>query len=80
VQNEQALDEYLAPVESCVPHLPRIELSEAATFYMRKGRPVVVPNGLQSGMVRIADAEGSFLGVGRIQEDGKLAPMRLLSQ
>ena len=79
-RNEQALDEYLAPVESCMPHLPRIELSEAATFHMRKGRPVVVPNGLQSGMVRIADAEGGFLGVGRFQEDGKIAPMRLLSQ
>ncbi len=79
-QNEQALDQYLAPTESCMPHLPRIELSEAATFYMRKGRPVVVPNGSQSGMVRLADAEGSFLGVGHVQKDGKLAPVRLLSE
>ena len=76
---EQALDELLAPIEACMPHLPRVELSEAATFYMRKGQPVVVPNGPQSGMVRIADAGGSFLGVGLVREDGKLAPMRLLS-
>lgn len=78
--SEQALDELLAPIEACMPHLPRIELSEAATFYMRKGQSVVVPNGPQSGMVRIADAGGSFLGVGLVREDGKLAPMRLLSQ
>ncbi len=78
--SEQALDELLAPIEACMPHLPRVELSEAATFYMTKGQPVVVPNGPQSGMVRIADAGGSFLGVGLVREDGKLAPMRLLSQ
>ena len=63
-----------------MPQLPRVELSEAATFYMRKGQPVVVPNGPQSGMVRIADAGGWFLGVGLVREDGKLAPVRLLSQ
>ena len=78
--SEEALDTLLAPIEACMPHLPRVELSEAATFYMTKGRPVVVPNGPQSGMVRIADAGGAFLGVGQVREDGKLAPMRLLSQ
>ena len=78
--SEEAPDTLLAPIEACMPHLPRVELSEAATFYMTKGRPVVVPNGPQSGMVRIADAGGAFLGVGQVREDGKLAPMRLLSQ
>jgi tRNA pseudouridine55 synthase len=78
--SEALLDTLLAPIEACMPHLPRVELSEAATFYMIKGRPVVVPNGPQSGMVRIADAGGAFLGVGQVREDGKLAPMRLLSQ
>jgi len=76
----RTLDPLLAPIEACMPHLPRVELSEAATFYMRKGQPVVVPNGPQSGMVRIADAGGAFLGVGQVREDGKLAPRRLLSQ
>ena len=78
--SEEALDTLLAPIEACMPHLPRVELSEAATFHMRKGQPVVVPNGPQSGMVRIADAGGAFLGVGQVREDGKLAPRRLLSQ
>ena len=78
--SEEALDTLLAPIEACMPHLPRVELSEAATFYMIKGRPVVVPNGPQSGMVRIADAGGLFLGVGDMRDDGKLAPKRLLAQ
>jgi len=59
--------------------LRRLVISEAATFYIRQGQPVVVPNGPQSGMVRIADQEGSFLGVGEVRDDGKLAPKRLLA-
>jgi len=74
------LDVLLQPIESCIQHLPRLSLSEAATFYIRQGQPVLVPNGPQSGMVRIADAGGLFLGVGDMRDDGKLAPKRLLAQ
>ena len=74
------LDALLQPIESCIQHLPRLSLSEAATFYIRQGQSVLVPNGPQSGMVRIADAEGVFLGVGDMRDDGKLAPKRLLAQ
>jgi len=41
---------------------------------------VVVPNGPQSGMVRIVDAGGTFFGVGKAQDDGTIAPVRLLAQ
>ena len=74
------LDALLQPIESCIQHLPRLSLSEAATFYIRQGQPVLVPNGPQSGMVRIVDAGGLFLGVGDMRDDGKLAPKRLLAQ
>ena len=74
------LDALLQPIESCMQHLPRLSLSEAATFYIRQGQPVLVPNGPQSGMVRIADAGGLFLGVGDMRDDGKLAPKRLLAR
>ena len=74
------LDTLLQPIESCIQHLPRLSLSEAATFYIRQGQPVLVPNGPQSGMVRIADAGGVFLGVGELRDDGQLAPKRLLAQ
>ena len=76
---EPDLDRFLLPIEACLPDLPRLVISEAATFYIRQGQPVVVPNGRQSGMVRIADQEGVFLGVGEVRDDGKLAPKRLLA-
>ena len=77
--SEGDLDPFLLPIEACLPHLPRLVISEAATFYIRQGQPVVVPNAPQSGMVRVADAEGQFLGVGELRDDGKLAPKRLLA-
>ena len=78
--SDAGLDALLQPIESCIQHLPRLSLSEAATFYIRQGQPVLVPNGPQSGMVRIADAGGMFLGVGDMRDDGKLVPKRLLAQ
>ena len=77
--SERDLDPFLLPIEACLPHLPRLVISEAATFYIRQGQPVVVPNAPQSGMVRVANAEGQFLGVGELRDDGKLAPKRLLA-
>lgn len=76
---EGDLDPFLLPIEACLPHLPRLVISEAATFYIRQGQPVVVPKGPQNGMVRVADAAGQFLGVGELRDDGKLAPKRLLA-
>ena len=78
--SEDSLDPLLLPVDASLTHLPSVLLSEAATFYMRKGQPVVVPNGPQSGMVRIVDAGGTFLGVGKAQDDGTIAPVRFLAQ
>jgi tRNA pseudouridine55 synthase len=78
--SEDSLDPLLLPVDASLTHLPSVLLSEAATFYMRKGQPVVVPNGPQSGMVRIVDAGGTFFGVGKAQDDGTIAPVRLLAQ
>lgn len=77
--SDRDLDPFLLPIEACLPHLPRLVISEAATFYIRQGQPVVVPNAPQSGMVRVANAEGQFLGVGELRDDGKLAPKRLLA-
>ena len=78
--SEDGLDALLLPVDASLTHLPSVLLSQAATFYLRKGQTVVVPNGPQSGMVRVADAGGDFLGVGKVQEDGTIAPLRLLAQ
>ena len=74
---QESLDDYLMEPESCVQHLPRVELSSSAAFYLRQGQPVLVPNAPLSGMVRIAEGGGPMLGLGKVLDDGRIAPKRL---
>jgi tRNA pseudouridine55 synthase len=76
-QGSDALDRFLMDPEIAVGHLERVELSVAAAFYLKQGQPVLVRNAPLSGMVRIAEAGGPFLGVGVILDDGRVAPKRL---
>ena len=71
------LDQQLLEPESCVQHLPRVELSSSAAFYLRQGQSVLVPNAPLSGMVRIAEGDGPMLGLGKVLDDGRVAPKRL---
>ena len=57
---------------------PKITLTENTTYYLMQGQPVRA-NGLPStGEVLIFDPEQRFLGLGVMDEDGLLAPKRLL--
>ncbi len=75
----QGLDQFLVPIESALAQFPPIFLSESASFYLQQGQPVLVPNGPRSGMVRIADQTGAFLGIGEMLDDGRVAPRRLIA-
>lgn len=72
-----ALDDLLAPVESALEGWPDVQLSENAAFYLGQGQAVMVPQAPTSGLVRLFDRGERFLGVGQIQDDGKVAPKRL---
>ena len=73
-----ALDQLLLPVESALADWPEVRLSGDATYYLRMGQPVLVPKAPTEGWVRLYAGEGKFLGVGQIQDDGKVAPKRLM--
>lgn len=72
-----ALDAQLLPVESAVSHWPDVRLSSDAAYYLLQGQPVVVPHAPTSGWVRLYSDERGFLGMGEIQDDGRVAPRRL---
>ena len=74
-----ALIECLLPIDTSVQHLPVVNLSSAATFYMRTGQAVMVPHVPTSGWVRIFADDAQFMGIGEILEDGRVAPRRLIS-
>ncbi len=72
-----ALDPRLLAVESALYDWPQIRLSADSAFYLRQGQAVLVPKAPTSGLVRLYDQHEQFLGVGEIQDDGKVAPRRL---
>ena len=78
-QGEEALDNCLQPVDSGVSDWPDVHLSSDAAFYIQQGQAVMVPQAPTQGWVRIYDHE-HFLGLGEIQEDGMVAPKRMIKQ
>ena len=77
-QNDMpAMDTLLLPTESALQGYPDIHLSADAAFYMRQGQAIQVPRAPTSGWVRLYQNDHEFMGMGAIQDDGKVAPKRL---
>ena len=73
----EALDACLQPIDSGVADWPDVHLGSDAAFYVRQGQPVLVPHAPTQGWVRIYD-QSHFLGLGEIQDDGMVAPRRMI--
>ena len=78
---EHRLDDLLRPVASTVGQWPEVALTGAPAFYLKQGQPVLVPHAPTTGWVRLVEGtetEGTFIGVGEILDDGRVAPRRLI--
>jgi tRNA pseudouridine55 synthase len=75
--DEAARDACLLPPEAILDSLPALTLGDSLCFYLRQGQPVFVPRAPVSGWTRLHDKGGILIGVGEIQEDGKVAPRRM---
>lgn len=87
LQNERdqgaSLDKFLRPIASAVGQWPEVVLTDASAFYVRQGQPVQVPHAPTSGWVRLSEKtsgeDNTFLGVGEVLDDGRVAPRRLVA-
>lgn len=77
ISGMEPLDARLFPVESALLGWPDVRISSDDAFYVRQGQAVQVPHAPTSGWVRIYEEQKRFLGMGQIQDDGKVAPKRL---
>ncbi len=76
----EALDALLLPIDAAVRHWPAVHLGPDASYYIRQGQPVMVADRPTSGWVRLySEKENEFIGVGEVQDDGMIAPRRLLT-
>lgn len=75
-----AIDQLLQPADTALLDFPEVVLDAGSEFYLLQGQSVFV-SGLPSlrGEVRLKNDLGEFLGLGEIQEDGKVAPKRIIA-
>jgi len=70
----------LAPPDSAVHYLPAITLDGDAAFYLLQGQAVWCSGAIPPGLLRLYNEQQVFLGLGELQDDGKIAPKRLMQQ
>ena len=77
-QGSEALDQYLLPSDAGLLDWPEVTLSEHSTFYWQNGQPVRAPGSPASGLLRVYSHQQEFIGVAEIDDDGLVAPRRLI--
>lgn len=77
---EGGLDPLLLPVDTAAAHLPEINISDVLAGYVLQGQAVWADNLPGTGMVRISHGDNHrFIGIGEINDQGRLAPRRLIA-
>jgi len=74
-----ALDTFLLPIESALAHWPDVKLSQDVAYFIKRGQAVVVPHAPTQGFVKLFSGDAHFMGIGRILDDGRVAPRRLVN-
>ena len=73
-----ALDRLLLPIDTALADWPEVCVGADAAFYLKQGQAVLVPKAPTEGWVRIYQAD-QFIAVGQVQDDGRIAPKRLMT-
>jgi len=71
-------DKVLLPLDELVSHLPALEFNEAMSLLLCQGNPLFVPQAPTQGWVRLYGCSAGFLGLGKVLEDGRIGPRRML--
>lgn len=72
------LDEVLLPMETALEGMPKVEVDDASVMYLRNGNPVQVSGAPLEGLVQVFTEADEFLGVGQMNDDGLVAPKRII--
>jgi len=78
-EGEKTVLQAILPIEEGLKLMPAVTLTEDAAFYLQKGQAVFIPHNKNKGFVRLFIGDKRFLGIGQMQEDGKVAPKRLMN-
>ena len=73
-----ALDALLLPCETALQGWPEVELDADSCFYFRRGQAIQVRGAPAQGLLAAYGPERELLGLAKIDDDGRVAPKRLL--
>jgi tRNA pseudouridine55 synthase len=76
----EARDALLLPVDSAIESLPKVVLNADAAYFIMQGQAVWQAGKIADGELRLYDESQQFLGLGFLQDDGKIAPKRLIQK
>lgn len=79
VMTEAARDARLLPADGLIDELPDLTLDVESTWQISHGQAVWMPRLRVGTLYRIYAPDQEFLGVAEVNEDGKLAPKRLVA-
>lgn len=77
-EGRERLDELIRAPDSAVQAWPQVRLNEDMARFVRHGQPVLVPRAPLAGWVRMYQGDASFIGVGVIDDNGRVAPRRIV--
>lgn len=78
-EGHAALDALLLPPDTALADWPRVTLDAARAFYLSRGEAVRVADAPENGRVAIFGPEAQLLALGEIDEDGLVAPRRMMA-
>jgi tRNA pseudouridine55 synthase len=74
----ELLTRQLLPIDSALEEWPSVSVDEASAFYLKAGQPVQIPGAPTAGKTRLYDKRHGFIGLGRVLDDGRVAPERTI--
>ncbi len=78
VMSIEVRDALLLAVDSAIESLPKVILNADAAYYLMQGQAVWQAGKVAHGELRLYNEGQHFLGLGFLQDDGKIAPKRLI--
>lgn len=78
-EDKFSMDQYLLSLDSAVEEYESVTLDADSSYYVRQGQPVQISGVPDEGWVRIYNESDEFMGVGEIDQDGRVAPRRLVA-
>lgn len=74
----EARDAQLLPVDSAIESLPKVILNADSAYFLLQGQAVWQAGKIPNSELRLYDEKNEFIGLGFLQDDGKIAPKRLI--